>query len=107
MDLQVLRRELKSIETLALDGIISKEKAERLKDNVISRFVGDYSPSEEPVVVQNDLAHLPGRLVGGIIDFCKSINGARCAGVDPSQQGTNARARSPKEMMDDMPDMYK
>lgn len=106
MELEVLRREIKSIDTLVLDGIIKPEKGEMLKDKVISRFMAEYD-STEPSKVPDDLAHLPGRLVAGVFDALSHINGARCAGVDEGQQSPKKRARSPNEMIDGLPDIYK
>lgn len=106
MELEVLRREIKSIDTLVADGIIKAEKGEMLKDKVIARFMAEYD-STEPSKIPDDLAHLPGRLVAGVFDALKNINGARCAGVTPEQQSTNPRARSPNEMMDGLPEQYR
>jgi len=106
MDIEVLRRELKSIDTLVADGIIKEAKGEMLKDKVIDRFLAEYDTTD-PQKLPDDLAHLPGRLVAGVFDALKNINGARCAGVDAGQQSQQKRARSPQETMDGLPDIYK
>lgn len=106
MDIEVLRRELKSIDTLVADGIIKPEKGEMLKEKVTDRFLAEYD-STDPQKLPDDLAHLPGRLVAGVFDALKNINGARCAGVDEGQQSQQKRARSPQETMDGLPDIYK
>ena len=107
MELEVLRREIKSIETLVSDGIIKAEKGELLKDKVVARFMAEYDSTEAPPTT-TDFAHLPGRLIGGVFDAMKHINGARCAGVDEDQpRDKKKRSRSPNDMMDGLPEMYK
>lgn len=106
MELETLRREIKSIETLVADGIIKPDKGEMLKDKIVDRFMGEYE-STEPQKQSDDIAHLPGRMVAGVFNALSHINGARCAGVDEGQESPKKRARSPNEMMDGLPDIYK
>ena len=106
MDIEVLRRELKSIDTLVADGIIKPEKGEMLKDKITDRFLAEYDTTD-PQKLPDDLAHLPGRLIAGVFDALKNINGARCAGVDVGQRSPQKQARSPGQMMDELPDIYK
>ena len=107
--LDQLKKDLAEIDEFVKSGAITEERGKAWKDRIINDFEKIHiSQDLKPgVTQQNDLAHLPGRLFGGIIGALGHINGARCAGVDESQQNNNKRAQSPQEMMDDLPEQYR
>jgi hypothetical protein len=106
MDTEQLVKEIRSVDTLCKDGIITQEKCEVWKAKILADFENASFPQETKKEMPGDLAHLPGRLVGGIIGALGHINGARCAGVAPEQH-QNPRAKSPQELMDGLPEQYR
>ena len=106
MDTERLVKELKSVDTLVDEGTISKERGDVWKERLIAEFEGKEIPAVKQKEMPGDLAHLPGRLVGGVIGVLGNINGARCAGVAPEQIAANNTKKRSKPF-DDLPDMYK
>jgi hypothetical protein len=105
MNTEPLVAELKSVDTLVADGIITPEKGAEWKSRIIAKFEGDVIPDINRKEIPGDIAHLPGRLVGGIIQALSNINPERCAGVAPEQQNRNRQTRPPT--LDDLPEQYK
>lgn len=90
MDTEALRKELLIVDSLVKDGIISEEEGKEIKTDLIKVYRTGISttPRKE---MPNDIAHLPGRLVGGVIKALGNINAERCAGVAPEQQRDTPR----------------
>jgi len=108
MNVEKLTAELKSVDTLVADGVISKEKGDEWKARIIAEFEGTEIPQEKKKEMPGDIAHLPGRMIGGAIKILGNINGARCAGVDEyGDAPRKKRSASPQEMMDNLPPQYK
>ena len=106
MDTERLVRELKSVDTLVAEGTITQERGLVWKERLIAEFEGKEIPAAEQKGMPNDIAHLPGRLVGGVIGVLGNINGARCAGVAPEQIAANNTKKRTKPF-EDLPEMYK
>lgn len=125
MNIIQLREELASVNTLVLDGVITVERGEVWKNRIIqmyeeSQYPPMQTPPPKPNKIPDDVAHIPGRMVAGIIGALKQINPERCAGVAPEQkvigvqpqnvyksQLTRSKPREKIPSMDDLPDMYK
>ncbi len=67
MELEELRNQIKEIDELKASGAITEEKAQMWKDRIVAKFELEYIPKEPEKELPNDLAHLPGRLVGKMI----------------------------------------
>ena len=107
MDTDGLRKELLVVDSLVKDNIIPEEEGKLLKQDLIKKYRTEFvsSPKKE---LPNDIAHIPGRLVGGIIKVCSSINGARCAGVSPEQiEADKSRTKRNPTTTDDLPEIYR
>jgi len=102
MDTEKLIKELSDIDSLIEKKIITEARGEQLKENIIKTFESVSPTSKE---LPNDIAHLPGRMVWGVIKALGNINGARCAGVAPEQIESRKRAKMPT--LEDLPEMYK
>ena len=107
MDTDGLRKELLVIDSLVKDNIIPEEEGKLLKQDLIKKYRTEFvsSPKKE---LPNDIAHIPGRLVGGIIKACGNINGARCAGVSPEQiEADKSRPKRNPTTTDNLPEIYR
>ena len=69
MELEQLKEKIESIDALVKSGALTKERAQTWKDRVIAEFENTNIPQEQAPrrEMPNDLAHLPGRLVGKMI----------------------------------------
>lgn len=105
MDTEALRKELLIVDSLVKDNIISEDDGNGMKADLIKKYKTEFmaTPRKE---MPNDIAHLPGRMIGGVIKALGNINAERCAGVAPEQQrGTSKKRTLPN--MNDLPDIYK
>jgi hypothetical protein len=105
MDTEKLIKELSDIDSLIEKKILTEARGEQLKESIIKTFEKDSTPQSKEL--PNDLAHLPGRMVGGVFKALGNINGARCAGVAPEQVEARKHSKSPKDMEKGLPDIYK
>jgi hypothetical protein len=113
--LEQLKKDLAEIDEFVKSDAITEERGKEWKDRIINDFEKTNIPQDmKTTVPQNDLAHLPGQVAGGIIGALGHINGARCAGVeDPPGEDRNGRtqksqrARSPQELMNNLPEQYR
>ena len=118
MNTDELKAQLASVDTLVTDGIIDKKKGDAWKERIIAEFEGTAIPPEKPKPESTDLAHLPGRMVGGFVSLLGAIargSGATYEGLSKregymNQDGSErkqTKRRSPDEMMDDLPDIFR
>lgn len=109
MNTDELSRDLKSVDTLVKDGIVSKERGEILKEKMIAKFEGAELSEPAPKDMPSDLVHFPGRLVAGIFKALGNINPDRCAGMAPEQVAARKQSRSsdPQDLVDNLPSQYK
>jgi len=105
MNTQALVDELKSVDTLVADGVIDQLRGAEWKARIIAKFEGETIPEIKQKEMPGDIAHLPGRLVGGIIQALGNINPERCAGVAPEQRNRDRQTRPPN--LDDLPPQYR
>lgn len=79
MDVEGLKKKISDIEELEKAGIISKEKAQEWKNNIIMEFEQNEVPERR---LPNDFAHFPGRLVGSVIKGMSKIGKNVAEGVN-------------------------
>ena len=106
MDASKLKTDLAAINSLIDSGAVTKERGEEWKKSILDKFEKENFPKD--ATMPNDLAHVPGRLVGSVIGALKQINPERCAGVDrrDTRYGDRENGRPPshrKPMHDDPP----
>lgn len=116
MNILQLKEELASVETLVLDGLITRQRGDAWKEKILEQYEGEKFPNaqstSQPVGLPTDFAHFPGRMVAGIFNAIKMINPERCAGQAPEQKqhfpeyNTRESRRGPPTI-DDIPEMYK
>lgn len=106
MDTTTLLAELKSVDDLVLTGVIDQIKGAEWKARIIAEFESKQIPETKRKEMPGDLAHLPGRMIGGVVGILGNINSARCAGVAPEQIESD-KSKSRKMPYQDLPDMYK
>jgi len=85
MNVEELQKEIKSIDTLLKDGIIDEKRAKQWKQKVVDEFEAVAIPKDRPKEMPNDLAHFPGRFVGGMINALGAIaknSGDRIAQIE-------------------------
>ena len=90
MNIIQLKEELASVETLVLDGVITRQRGDAWKEKVLKQYEGEKFPNAQPAPnhgLPNDVAHIPGRMIAGIFGALKQINPERCAGQAPEQRG--------------------
>ncbi len=110
-----LKADIAEIETLVTEGIIDKGKAEEWKKRLVSKFEVDAIPSETKKQMPGDLAHIPGRLVGSLINAVKKMPniGENVMRMDremnqsTADSGKPIRRKSPDEVLKDLPGQYK
>ena len=68
MDAAELKIKLKEVDDLVTDKILSAEEAETWRENLIAEFKQVNQPQAPKKEMPKDLAHLPGRLVGKMIE---------------------------------------
>lgn len=103
MDVEELKREIKSIDTLHKDGIIDEAKAKRWKQKVVDEFESVAIPKDKPKELPNDLAHFPGRLVGGMINALGAIaknSGDRIAQIE--EEDKKKKTKNVMELYNDL-----
>ena len=116
--LEDLKKQVEEIDSLVTSNVITKERADEWKKNILNKFEQS-NTLVPPPKEQVDVAHLPGRLVGYGVDFLRAVargSGATYEGLSkqegylPDERGqkrTQSRARSPDEMMDNLPARFK
>ena len=114
-DTEQLKKQLEQIESLVKANVISAERGDEWKKRIVQKFEDEQGLKPAPTT---DLEHLPGRIVGGFIEALGAIargSGATYEGLSKregyiKENGKNqktTRGKSPEEMMDDLPDIYK
>ena len=68
MDAAELKIKLKEVDDLVNDKILSAEEAETWRANLIAEFKQANQPQAPKKEMPKDLAHLPGRLVGKMVE---------------------------------------
>ena len=130
-DIDKLKYKLESIDDLVKSNTITQKRADEWKSRVLDQFEQQTIPAPIEKKLPNDVSHLPGRIIMGGVDALKAIargSGAtyeglsRHEGYDPKtgdrvqlasargrsqQQVPQKRSKSPQEIMDDLPDIYK
>jgi hypothetical protein len=110
-----LKADIAEIETLVTEGIIDKGKAEDWKKRLVAKFEVNAIPTEPKKDMPGDLAHIPGRLVGGLINAVKKMPniGENVMRMDremnqsTTNSGRSVRRKEPDELLKDLPDRYK
>ncbi len=107
MDTDGLRKELLVIDSLVKDNIIKESEGSELKADLINKYKTEFmTPTRKEM--PNDISHLPGRFVGGIIKALGNINPERCAGVAPEQiESEKSRSKRNPTTTDDLPEIYR
>jgi hypothetical protein len=124
-DTTELKAELDMIDDLMKEGRLDKAKGDEWKQRIITDFeiskLPTGKPPAKPLNETTDLAHLPGRLVGWGIKLGGAIlRGSGNTYVElskregyldkdgkPPKKQPGQRAKSPDEMMDDLPEMFR
>ena len=100
-----LKADLKGIDNLVEEGTITQEKADVWKSRIISKFEKDAIPPEpeKSREMPGDLAHLPGRMVGGLISAVKKMPniGANVIELDRQMSQGYGKKRDPDELLKD------
>ena len=70
MDFDTAIKKVEAVDTLLLKKLITEDKAKDMK----ARIMRSYEDSEIPErLLPNDIAHLPGRLIEGLVHFGRAI----------------------------------
>lgn len=117
MDTEKLKNDLKEVQSLVDAGVISSEDGLLWKERLVSEFKATNIPAERNRELPNDLAHLPGRLVGGFIEALGAIargSGATYEGLskqegymDKNGKPIRQNQKSVVELYNDLPPQYK
>jgi hypothetical protein len=103
MNVEELQREIKSIDILLKDGIINEERAKQWKQKVVDEFEAVALPKDRPKELPNDIAHFPGRLVGGMIGVLGKIaqnSGNRIAQIEEEEK--KKKSKNVMELYNDL-----
>jgi hypothetical protein len=103
MNIEELKSEIKSIDTLFKDGIIDEETAKRWKQRTVNEFEDVIIPKDKPKELPNDFAHFPGRLVGGMINALGTIaknSGDRIAQIE--EEDKKKKSKNVMELYSDL-----
>ena len=99
MDFDTLMAKVADIDKMLTDGLITKEKADDWKQ----RLIRTYEDSEIPErLLPNDIAHLPGRLIEGIVQTGKAFvraSGKTYQALEEQEQQNNT-GRPKKNIVD-------
>jgi hypothetical protein len=120
MNAEELKAKLAEIDDLVKSEIITEKRGKEWKERYIAEFERTGLPADDKpksVMETSDLAHLPGRMVGFGLKLGAAIlrgSGATYEGLS-KQQGyldkdgkpPKQRPKSPDEMLDDLPEIYK
>jgi hypothetical protein len=109
--LEALTKELTKIDSMVAAKAITQDKADDWKAHLIAQFEQRESLADKPRE-QVDIAHLPGRMVGAVVQLMGAIargSGATYEGLSKQEGYMNAdgtfkrtRQKSPDEMLDDL-----
>ena len=112
-----LKKQIDDIDALVASGVITPEKGDTWKARVISEFEATEIPKERRKELPNDLAHLPGRMVGGFVDVMAAFTkgcGATYEGLskqegylDKDGRQVKQKQKSVVDLYDDLPPMFK
>ena len=111
-DTEQLKKQLEQVDNLVKVGVISDERGNEWRETLIKKFEGlEGLKHESPP----DIGNLPGKLVGAIIQALGAIargSGATYEGLSKREgylkgDRQEKKQKSPEELMNDIPEMYK
>jgi hypothetical protein len=116
-----LTKELNTVDELVTKHLITRERGEEWKQRILDKFETSAIPAAVEKKLPNDMSHLPGRIIGGLIGGMKAIargSGAtyealsKQEGYDPRsgdkiRDGKKRRSNDPNDMLDNLPEMYR
>lgn len=102
MDFDTAMSKIKDIETLEANALISEDRAIDMK----SRVMRSYEDSEIPErLLPNDINHLPGRMIEGLVHLCRAIgrgSEATYRHLEEQEQKTSKNQKSVIDLYNDI-----
>jgi len=102
MDFDTAIKKVEAVEALLSKKLITEEKAEDMK----ARIMRSYEDSEIPErLLPNDMAHLPGRLIEGIVHMGRAIargSEATYRHLEEQEERSNKTQKSVIELYNDI-----